>query len=81
MKRRVTITVDEAIYQQLHRLAGRGGISRFIESLVRAHLVERDTESAYEQMALDRQREAEAFEWSEALLRDVSDLILNGRTA
>jgi hypothetical protein len=52
---------------------GRRNISRFIESLVRPHVLEKDLEEAYRYMAQDESRESEALEWAEATIGDVSD--------
>jgi len=73
MQKKLTITVDEKVYQGLHKVVGRRRISRFIEDLVRPHVLNQDLEAAYQRMAQDEVREAEALEWSEATLGDVSD--------
>ncbi len=73
MHRKLTITVSEEVYEGLHRLIGRGNISQFIEALVRPHVVEADLEAGYRAMAEDKDREAEAVEWSEALIGDITD--------
>jgi predicted CopG family antitoxin len=66
MQRKLTITVTEEVYQGLHQKVGRGQISRFIENLVRPHVVEVDSLLvAYLEMAADRVREKEAQEWIE----------------
>jgi len=36
MQKKLTITVDEALYEGLHRVIGRRNISRFLEGLARA---------------------------------------------
>ena len=71
--RKLTITVEEQVYEGLHSVIGRRNISQFINSLVRPHVVKRDLEAAYQQMAQEEKREAEALEWAEATLGDVSD--------
>jgi predicted CopG family antitoxin len=73
MQRKLTITVDEKVYEGLHKVVGLRRISRFIEDLVRPYVIEPDLEAAYRKMAKDEAREAEALEWSEATLRDVDD--------
>lgn len=73
MQKKLTITLDERVYDGLHTVIGRRRISRFIETLVRPHVVGKDLEAAYRQMAQDEAREAEALEWSEATLGDVAD--------
>lgn len=73
MQKKLTITLDEKVYEGLHKIVGRRRISRFIEDLLRAHVFDRDLEGAYMQMARDEVREAEALAWSEATIRDLSD--------
>lgn len=73
MQKKLTITVNEKVYEGLHNVIGRRRISRFIEDLVRPHVLNQDLEAAYEQMSRDEAREAEALKWSEATLGDVSD--------
>ena len=71
MYKKLTITVEEEIYEGLHRVIGRGSISQFIAELVRPHVVGADLEPAYADMAADEAREREAFEWAEDLVDDV----------
>jgi len=73
MHKKLTITIDERVYQGLHHVIGRGNISRFIESLVRPHVMRKDLEAAYRQMAADETREAEALEFAEAVIQDIKD--------
>ncbi len=73
MKKKLTITLDEDVYKGLHAVIGRGRISRFLEDLARPHVVSRDLETAYREMAGDEAREAEAEEWAEGLIGDVAD--------
>ncbi len=73
MQKKLTITVDELVYEGLHTVVGRRRISRFIESLVRPHVVRKDLEAAYKQMAQEEAREAGALEWAEATVGDVAD--------
>lgn len=70
MHKKLTITVDEEIYEGLHRVIGRGAISQFIAALVRPHVIGADLEPAYAEMAGDETREREALEWAEALTPD-----------
>jgi predicted CopG family antitoxin len=73
MQKKLTITLDEQVYEGLHRVIGRRRISGFIESVVRPHVVKADLAEAYRQMAADEEREAEAMEWAEAMIGDVAD--------
>ena len=70
MQKKLTITVDEEVYEGLHRVIGPRKISKFVEELVRPHVVRPHLESAYAQMAKDGAREKEALEWAEATFRD-----------
>ena len=65
MRKNPTISLDENVYYALHRVVGRGSISRFIEDLVRSHVVQQDLEEGYQAMSQDEQRQAEALEWAE----------------
>ena len=73
MQKKLTITVDEEVYEGLHKIIGPGKISKFVENLVRPHVVRPNLESAYAQMAKDKKREAEAVEWAEATFRDITN--------
>ncbi|NOR89462.1 MAG: addiction module antitoxin [Anaerolineales bacterium] len=73
MRKKLTITVDEQIYKGLHEVIGNRRISRFIEDLVRPHVLSPDLEAAYVEMAQDEAREADALKWAEATVGDVSD--------
>lgn len=73
MQKKLTITVDEKVYDGLQQRVGSRKISHFIEDLVRPHVLDEELESAYAQMAQDEDREAEAHDWVEALVGDVAD--------
>jgi len=70
MQKKLTITVDEDVYEALHRVIGPRKISKFIEKLVRPHVVVPNLESAYAEMARDEKRENEALEWAEITFKD-----------
>lgn len=73
MRKKLTIALDEEVYHGLHQVVGRGNISRFIESLVRPHVLDRTLVDAYRQMAQDEDREAEALAWAELGIVDAHD--------
>jgi len=73
MQKKLTITVDARVYDGLHTVVGRRRISQFIESLVRPYVLGKDLDVAYQQMAQDEAREAEALRWAEATVGDVAD--------
>jgi len=70
MQKKLTITVDEEVYEGLHRTIGPRKISKFVEEMVRPHVVRPNLESAYAQMAKDKKREDEALEWAEITFKD-----------
>ena len=65
--------MHEKVYAGLHNVIGRGHISHFIESIVRPHVLPTDLIEAYREMAKDEEREAEASEWIEGTLENVTD--------
>ena len=67
MQKKLTITIDEEVYKGLYSVVGRRRISRFIENLVRPHVLIPDMEVAYQEMAEDEEREAEALDWLKLL--------------
>ena len=70
MKRKLTLTVDEEVYNGLRSVIGPRKISHFIEDLVRPHVVKRDIYAAYAQMAAEKEREYEAEDWAEGTFGD-----------
>ena len=73
MQKKLTITIDEQVYQGLYRVVGQRHISQFIENLVRPHVLGKDLEAAYQAMAQDEVREGEALEWAENLIGESLD--------
>jgi predicted CopG family antitoxin len=73
MQKKLTITVDERVYRALYKTVGRRRISRFIENLVRPHVLYPSLAAGYEKMAQDEQREKDALDWAEGLIGDVID--------
>lgn len=67
MHKKITITIDEEVYDALYCVIGRGKISQFLENLARPHVMQEDLVSAYQAMAADEERENEALAWSEGL--------------
>ncbi len=70
MQKKLTITIDEEIYNKLYSVVGTGKISKFIEELVKPHLVSNSLADAYNLMSRDKEREFKASEWIEGLLYD-----------
>ena len=73
MQKRMTISIDEAVYDGLVRVVGRRKISQFLEDLARPHVVTDELLAGYQAMAADTEREREALEWSNALIGDAAD--------
>ncbi len=73
MVKKLTITVDEEVYEGLHKVIGPGKISRFLQELARPHVLVKDLEKAYRLMAKDEAREKEALQWSEGLIGDADE--------
>ena len=73
MPRKLTILLDEQVYERLHAVAGKRRVGRLVEQLVRDRLLYEDLDGAYAAMEAEERREAEAFEWAEATLEDVDD--------
>jgi hypothetical protein len=73
MQKKLTITVDEEVYDGLHKTIGRRKISRFVQEIVRPHVVRPNREAAYAEMAKDKKREQEATEWAEVTFKDLAN--------
>jgi predicted CopG family antitoxin len=74
MRKKLTITVAEEVYEGLHRVIGPRNISMFLETLARPHVIQADMDAAYAAMAADEAREMDALEWAESTIGDVADL-------
>jgi hypothetical protein len=72
-RRKLTITVEDAVYRGLHKIVGPRNISRFLNDLARPHVVRERLDEGYRAMANDKEREGEAAEWSEELVGDAGD--------
>jgi len=72
MQKKLTVTIDEEVYEGLREVIGPRKISRFIEDLVRPYVTRKDVYAAYKEMAADEVRESEALEWAEATFGDVN---------
>jgi len=68
MHKKMTITLDEAVYDGLYRMIGKRHMSQFIENLLRPHVLYTALDASYKAMAADSARELEAMEWSNALV-------------
>jgi len=69
--KRMTITLDEAVYDGLYRTIGKRRMSQFIEDLLRPHVLDTSLDDGYRAMAADEAREAQAQAWCNALAKDM----------
>jgi len=72
VQKKLTVTIDEEVYEGLREVIGPRKISRFIEDSVRPHVTRKDIYAAYEELTADEVRESEALEWAEATFGDVN---------
>jgi hypothetical protein len=73
MQKKLTITIDEEVYKGLRKTIGPRKISRFVQEIVRPHVVRPNFEAAYAEMAQDKKREQKAREWAEVTFQDVAN--------
>ncbi|MDD5037458.1 MAG: hypothetical protein PHE55_22250 [Methylococcaceae bacterium] len=73
MHKRMTITLDEAVYDGLYRTVGKRRMSQFIENLVKPHVLDTTLDDGYRAMAADTDREMEAQAWTNGLIADLAD--------
>jgi hypothetical protein len=73
MHKKMTISLDESVYDGLYRTIGKRRMSQFIEDLLRPHVLDSALDVGYQAMAADNAREADATEWLEALGKDVAN--------
>jgi hypothetical protein len=67
MYKKLTISVEPQVYRGLQKVIGPRKISAFLNQLAKPFVVKDALEAAYREMAEDKQREAEAGEWTENL--------------
>ena len=72
MHKKMTITLDEAVYEGLWRTIGKRRMSQFIEDLLRPHVLTTALDDGYKAMAEDQEREADAVQWCNALAKDMT---------
>jgi predicted CopG family antitoxin len=70
MHKKLTISIDEQVYDGLYAVVGKGAISQFIEDLLRPYVIKDELDAAYRLMAEDHDRETAAFAWAEVLIGD-----------
>ena len=73
MTKKLTISIDDRVYDGLHAVVGRGHIGKFLEDLARPFVVSDSLSAAYAEMSADKARDAEANDWCESLAADGLD--------
>jgi hypothetical protein len=73
MTRKLTISIDDRVYDGLYAIVGRGNIAKFLEDLARPLVVTESLAAAYAEMTADHARDTEAEEWCESLAGDGLD--------
>ena len=71
MQKKLTITIDESVYQGLYNNIGEGKISKFIETLIKPYVLNQELEQEYKNMVADEKEEQEAYEWIEGCIGDI----------
>ena len=59
MHKKMTISLDEAVYEGLYRTVGKRKMSQFIEDLLRPHVLDTSLDAGYKAMASEAERESE----------------------
>ena len=73
MVRKITISMEPAVYDGLRHVIGVGRISAFINEIAKPFVVKESLAAAYEEMAADKTRELEAHDWVENLTPGAAD--------
>jgi predicted CopG family antitoxin len=73
MQKKLTLTVDAEVYEGLRKIIGPRKISKFIEDLVRPHVIRPNLDASYAKMARDKNRENDAIEWAEITVKDMNN--------
>jgi hypothetical protein len=73
MTKKLTISIDDRVYEGLHAVIGQGNIGKFLEDLARPFVVPDSLLAAYAEMSADKARDSEADEWCESLASDPHD--------
>ncbi len=70
MNKRMTISIDEKVYDSVVKQVGEPNVGQFLEDLVRPIVLPESLDAEYAAMATDEERERQALVWSEALISD-----------
>lgn len=64
-KKKLTIMLDQAVYNGLKAKVGNRKIGEYLSNLARPYVLNDEIEAGYKAMAADTERNAEADEWLE----------------
>jgi hypothetical protein len=70
MNKRMTISIDEEVYDSVVSRVGKQNVGQFLENLARPIVLPESLDADYAAMATDEEREKQALVWSEALVSD-----------
>jgi hypothetical protein len=73
MHKKMTISLEETVYDGLYRTIGKRRMSQFIEDLLRPHVLDTALDAGYQAMSADKLRETEAAAWIDSLSKDMAD--------
>lgn len=74
MQKRLTISLDDDVYDGLFRVIGRGKVGQFLQELARPHVLQNVAlDEGYRAMAADQEREAAASQWVGGLINGLAD--------
>ena len=72
MQKRMTIKMDEVVYERLMRVAERGKVRQLLKALARPHVTDTAMDEGYRAMGRDQFRKVEASEWIHGLISDTA---------
>jgi hypothetical protein len=72
MHKKLTISIDEEVYDKLYEGVGAGKNIKLVEDLVRPPVINTSLESSYEEHSNHKASEEEAFQWIEAMVGDIN---------
>lgn len=71
--KKLTIALEDEVYDGLCKVVGLRHISRFLSNLARPHVNRESLDDGYRAMAEDAEYEREATGWIEAVIADIEE--------
>lgn len=72
-KKKVTLMLDEQVYDALRAKVGGRGIGAYLSKLARPHIVKDEIEAGYMAMANDKEYNKEADQWIEGVRGSIKE--------